>query len=166
MICQNFIFTGTELCNWAFLAILLLFHGNKNFLKSFFLALSVNQISPSRHSLSSSSIFGKWHWLNGFQTWVLSCNAGINLTGYLPPHTGLTPGPLTFSVRFLAPRTVFPCKTPVPGSKERNKFPTPGHNLPSLNAKISMRKEHNSTRAVSFQVFRDCPFDNFLLSWE
>ena len=90
--------------------------------------------------------------------------AGINLTGYHPPP-GLTPGPLIFSVKIPALGTAFQCKTPVCISgKKRNKIPTPGHKLPSSNAKISMKKEHNSIRAVSLQIFHNCPFDNFLLS--
>ena len=79
------------------------------------------------------------------------------------PPPGLTPGPLNFSVKIPAPGTAFQCKTPAPGSKKRNKIPTPGHNLPGSNAKISMKKEHNSIKAVSFQIFHNCPFDNFLL---
>ena len=43
--------------------------------------------------------------------------------------------------------------------EKRNKIPTPGHNLPGLNDKISVKKEHNSIRAVSLQIFHDCPFD-------
>ena len=42
--------------------------------------------------------------------------------------------------------------------------PHPGDNLPGSNAKISMKKEHNSVRAVSFQIFHDCLFDNVLIS--
>ena len=33
--------------------------------------------------------------------------------------------------------------------------------MTSSNAKISMKKEHNSIRAVSFQIFHSCLFDNF-----
>ena len=86
--------------------------------------------------------------------------AGINLTGYHPP--GLTPRPLIFSVKIPVPGTAFQCKPPAPGSKNETKIPTPGHNLPSSNAKRSMKKEHNSIKAVSFQIFHNCPFDNFL----
>ena len=81
---------------------------------------------------------------------------------YHPP--GLTPGPLIFSVKIPAPRTAFQCRTSAPGSKKKTKIPTPGHNLPSSNAKISMKKEHYSIKAVSFQIFHNCPFHNFLLS--
>ena len=86
-------------------------------------------------------------------------NAGINLTSYHPP---LIPGPLISSVKIPVPGTAFQCKTPAPGSKKRNKNPHAGHNLPSLNAKRSMEKEHNSIKAVSFQISHNCPFDNFL----
>ena len=95
-------------------------------------------------------------------TRMCMCNAGINLTGYHPP--GLTPGPLIFSVKIPAPGTAFQYKTLAPGSKKRNKNPPPGHNLPSSNAKRSMKNEHNSIKAVSFQIFHNCPFDNFLFS--
>ena len=84
--------------------------------------------------------------------------AGISLTGYHPP------GATNFFVKIPAPGTAFQCKAPAPGSKKRNKIPTPGHNLPDSNAKISMKKEHNSIRAFPFQIFHNCPFDNFLLS--
>ena len=81
--------------------------------------------------------------------------AGINLTGYHPP--GLTPGPLP------KPRTAFQCKTSAPWLKNETEIPTPRHNLPSSNANISMKKEHYSVKAVSFQIFHNCPFDNLLL---
>ena len=90
--------------------------------------------------------------------------AGISLTGYHPP--GLSPGPLIFSVKIPVPGTTFQYKTPAPGSKKGNKIPTLGHNLPGSNDKISMKKEHNFIRAASFQIFHNCQFDNFLLSWE
>ena len=45
-----------------------------------------------------------------------------------------------------------------PWVKKRSKNPHPGHNLPSLNAKILKEKEHNSLKAVSFQIFHNCPF--------
>ena len=80
-------------------------------------------------------------------------NAGINLTGYHPPPPGLTPGPLIFFRQNPRPGTAFKCKTLAPGSKNETKIPTPGHKLPSLNAKRSMKKEHNSIKAVSFQIF-------------
>ena len=41
-----------------------------------------------------------------------------------------------------------------PGQKNETKIPTPGHNLPCSNAKKSMKKEHNSIKAVSFQIFQ------------
>ena len=62
----------------------------------------------------------------------------------IPP--GLTPGALIFSVKIPTPGTAFQCKNPAPGSKKRNKIPTPGHNFPGSNAKISMKKEHNSLK--------------------
>ena len=77
----------------------------------------------------------------------------------IPP--GLTPGPLFFSVEIPAPRTAFQCKTPAPGRTNETKIPTPGQNLPTSNAKRSMEKEHNYIKAVSFQIFHNCPFDNF-----
>ena len=82
--------------------------------------------------------------------------AGINLTGYHPP------GPLIFSVKIPVPGTAFQCKTPAPGSENEAKIPTPRHNLPSSNAKRSIKKEHNFIKSVSFQIFHNCPFDNFL----
>ena len=101
------------------------------------------------------------------KSYVRSRNAGINFTGYHPPHPpGLTPGPLIFSVKISTSGTTFQCKTPAPRSKKWSKIPTPGHNLTSLNAKISMKKERNSIRAAFFQIFYCCPFDNFLLLWE
>ena len=60
------------------------------------------------------------------------------------------------------PGTAFECKIPAPGSKKTKQKSPPGHNLPSSNAKRSMKKEHNSVKAVSFQVFHNSPFDNFL----
>ena len=67
------------------------------------------------------------------------------------PPPRLTPRPLIFSVKIPAPRTAFQCKTPAPGSKKGNKIPILAHNLHGLNDKISMKKEHNSIRAVYFQ---------------
>ena len=72
-------------------------------------------------------------------------NAGISLTGYPP---GLTAGPPIFSVKIPTPGTAFQCKTLAPGSKKRNKIPSPRHNLSSLNAKISIKKDHNFIIAV------------------
>ena len=89
------------------------------------------------------------------------CNAGISWTGYHPP--GLTPEPLIFSVKIPTPGAAFQCKTPAPRSKKQNDIPIPGHCLSNSNAKILMKKEHNSIRAVSFQIFHNCPFDNFIL---
>ena len=76
--------------------------------------------------------------------------ADINLTGYHP-----LPGPLIFFFKISTPGTAFQCKTPAPGSKNETKIPTPRHNLPRLNAKRSMKKEHNSIKAVSFQIFHN-----------
>ena len=98
------------------------------------------------------------------RTPMVTTYAGITLTGYTPP--GLTLRPLIFSVKIPAPGTTFQCKNPVPWSKKRNKSPPIGHNLPSSNAKIWMKWEHNTIRAVSFQIFHNCLSDNFLLSWE
>ena len=93
-----------------------------------------------------------------FDRFFDSVNAGISLTGYHPPRA------TKFFRQNPHPGTAFQCKTPAPGSKKRSKNPTPGHNLPSSNAKRSMKKEHNSIKAVSFQIFHNCPFDNFLFS--
>ena len=89
--------------------------------------------------------------------------AGINLTGYHPPPPELIAWPLIFPVKIPTPRTAFQCKTPAPGSKNKTKIPTTGHNLPSSNAKISLKREHYSIKAVSFQISHNS-FDNFLLS--
>ena len=61
----------------------------------------------------------------------------------LPSPPALTAGPLIFSV-----------KIPTPGTAFQRKTPAPGHNLPCSNAKRSMKKEHNSIKAVSFQIFQ------------
>ena len=82
---------------------------------------------------------------------------------WLPPP-GLTAGPLIFPVKSPPPGQLFNAKLRPPGRKNETKIPTPGHNLPSLNAKRSMTKEHNSIKAVSFQISRNCPVDNFLFS--
>ena len=103
------------------------------------------------NSTALLSILASCKFLCGTPLWFY---AGINLTGYHPP------GPLIFSVKIPAPGTAFQCKTPAPGSKKRNKI----HNLPGSNVKIFMKKEHNSIRAVSFQIFHNCRLDNFLLS--
>ena len=101
-----------------------------------------------------------------FQTKYLvqNLNEGITLTGYHLPPPQANPRATIFSFKILASGTAFQYRTPAPGSRKRNKIPTPGHNLRSSNAKISMKKEHNSIRAVSFQIFHNCPFDNFPLS--
>ena len=78
------------------------------------------------------------------------------------PAPGLTPGPLIFSIKIPTLGQLFSAKLRPPGRKIETKIPTHGHNLPSSNAKISMTKEHNSIKAVSFQIFHNCPFDNFL----
>ena len=69
------------------------------------------------------------------------CNAGINLTGY-HPLPGLTSGPLIFFIKIPTPGTAFQCKTLAPGKKNETKIPTPGHSLPSLNAKRSMENSN------------------------
>ena len=71
------------------------------------------------------------------------------------------PGPLIFSHQNSRPGTAFQCKTPAPGSKNETIIPTPRHNLPSLNAKISMKKEHNTIKAVSFQIFHNLSISQF-----
>ena len=94
-----------------------------------------------------------------FTTSSHSPNAGINLTGYHPTPR-LTPVPLFFFVKIPVLGTAFQCKTLAPGSKETKQNPHPGHKFAYSNAKISMKKEHNS---VCFQIFYNCSFDNFLL---
>ena len=79
--------------------------------------------------------------------------AGINLTGYHPP-----PGPLIFSIKIPAPGQLFSAKD---RPKNETIIPTPRHNLPSLNAKISMKKEHNTIKAVSFQIFHNLSISQF-----
>ena len=93
---------------------------------------------------------------------AVSGYAGINLTGYYPPP-GLTAGPLIFSVN-PHPRDSFSVQNSGPRVEKTKQVPTPGYNLPSLNAKRSMKKEHNSIKAVSFQISHNCPLDNFLFS--
>ena len=79
--------------------------------------------------------------------------AAINLTGYHPPWADHWA--TIFSVKIPAPGTAFQRKTPAPGSKNETKIPISRHNLPSLNTKRSMKKEHNSIKAVSFQIFHN-----------
>ena len=57
---------------------------------------------------------------------VVGGNAGINLTGYIPPPPGLTTWPLIFSVKIPAPGTVFSAKLWPPGRKNETKSPTLG----------------------------------------
>ena len=53
------------------------------------------------------------------------------------------------------PRDSFSAQNSSPQvKKNETKIPTPGHNLPCSNAKRSMKKEHNSIKAVSFQIFQ------------
>ena len=70
----------------------------------------------------------------------------------IPPPPQTDPRPLIFSVKISTPRTAFQCKTPALWSKNETKIPTPKHNLPGLNAKRSIKKKHNSIKAVSFQI--------------
>ena len=63
--------------------------------------------------------------------------ASINLTGYHPP--GLTARPIIFPSKSPPRGQLFIAKLQPLGRKKRNKIPTPGHNLPSSNAKISMK---------------------------
>ena len=79
-----------------------------------------------------------------------------------PPR--LTPRPLIFSVKIPTPGTAFLRKTPAPGSKKETKSPPLRENLSGSNAKISVKREHNCIQAVSFQIFHNCSFDNFLFS--
>ena len=91
------------------------------------------------------------------------CNAGINLTGYhLSPPPGLTPEPLIFPVKI--PADSVSVQNSGPRVEKTKQSPHPGHGLPSSNAKISTKNEHNSVRVVSFQIFHNCPFDNFLFA--
>ena len=75
---------------------------------------------------------------------------GINLTVYHPP-----PRPLIFFLQNPHPRDSFSEQKSGPRVEKRNKNPHPRHNLSSLNAKRSMKKEHNSIKAVSFQIFHN-----------
>ena len=83
--------------------------------------------------------------------------AGINLTGYnsppqADPQANKNPRKRdSFSVQNSCPWV----------EKTKQKSPPLGISCP---AKRSMKKEHNSIKAVSFQIFRNCPFDNFLFS--
>ena len=89
-------------------------------------------------------------------------NADINLTGYhQTPLARADSRPLFFPSKSPPPGQLFSAKLRPPSRKIETKIPTPGHNLPSSNAKRSMEKEHNSIKAVSFQIFHNCPFDNF-----
>ena len=90
-------------------------------------------------------------------------NAGINLTGY---HPRANPWATNFFRQNPGPGDIFSVQNSGLGLKKWSTIPTPGHNLTSSNAKMLMKKEHNSRRAFSFQIFYSCPLDNFLLSWE
>ena len=79
-----------------------------------------------------------------FTTLSFNTYAGITLTGY---HA---PGPIFFSSESSSWGQLFQCKTLYPGSTKRNKIPTAGHNLPSSNANISMKKKHNKFYKSSF----------------
>ena len=68
------------------------------------------------------------------------------------------PGPLIFSIKIPAPGQLFSAKL---RPKNETIIPTPRHNLPSLNAKISMKKEHNTIKAVSFQIFHNLSISQF-----
>ena len=87
-------------------------------------------------------------------------NGGIILTGYHPPFARAT----NFFRQNPRPGDSFLVQNVGPRAEKRNKIPTPRHDLPSSNAKISVKKELNSIRVVSFQIFHNYPFDNFLLS--
>ena len=90
---------------------------------------------------------------------VSKWNSGkVNLTGYHPP--GLTPGPPIFSVKIPAPGQLFSAKLRPPGRENETKSPPRAYFL-SSNVKISMKKEHNSVNAVSFQIFHNCPLTIF-----
>ena len=97
--------------------------------------------------------------LRNFQTYVLlekssccprtmDCYTGINLTSYHPPR--LTPWPLIFPSKSPPPGQLFSAKLRLLGRKNEAKINTPGHNLPSANAKRSMKKEHNFKIKSSF----------------
>ena len=95
---------------------------------------------------------------------MIGCNADIKLTGYLlAPRADYQA--TNFCYQNPRPRDSFSAPKLLPtGRKNETKIPTRRHNLPSSYAKRSMRKEHNSIRAVSFQIFHNFPFDNFLFS--
>ena len=69
----------------------------------------------------------------------------------LPSPPGLTPGPLIFSVKIPAPETVFQCNTPAPGSRKRNKIPTPGIICP-LECQDINEKETQSSFFPNFHL--------------
>ena len=50
-----------------------------------------------------------------------------------------------------------------PRVEKQNKIPTLGHDLPSSNAKILTKKEHNSVTVFSFQIFHNCTLTIFFL---
>ena len=86
--------------------------------------------------------------------------AGISLTGYHLPRAN--PRTTNFFQQNPRPKDSFSVQNSGPRLEKGKQNPHPEHSLPSLSDKISMKKEHNSIRAVSFQIFHDCPFDNFL----
>ena len=82
------------------------------------------------------------------------CYAGINLTGYHPPPPKADCRATNFFRQNPRPGgQLFSAKLRSPGRNKRNKIPTPGHNLPSSNAKISMKKDHNSKGAYFLSKF-------------
>ena len=80
-----------------------------------------------------------------FDRFQLTGNAGINLTGYHPPCAN--PWATNFFHQNPHPGDQFSVQNSSLQVEKQNKIPTPGHNLLSSNAKISMKREHNSIRA-------------------
>ena len=62
------------------------------------------------------------------------------------PPPRLTAGPLILSIKIPTSGTAFSAKLQPPGKKNETKIPTPGHNSPSSNAKISLKRERYSIK--------------------
>ena len=84
---------------------------------------------------------------------VKLCSYQFDWLPSLPP-----PRATNFSIKIPAPGQLFSAKL---RPKNETIIPTPRHNLPSLNAKISMKNEHNTIKAVSFQIFHNLSISQF-----
>ena len=95
-------------------------------------AILWNNLAPAMREIPSYKMFKKQ-----LQPFYLASDASINLTGYHLPLAD--PQATNFFCQNPCPGDSFPgAKLRSPGRKKRNKIPTPGHNLPGSNAKISM----------------------------